>query len=439
VHVKATTSADNCGPVSNTASASATNEKSTDTGNNSATASVTVLCPDIKVEKTADAASVSAGDQIGFTVKVSNIGSGNAVGLTFTDTLPAGLTWTIDPASTGWSIAGGNLVYTPTTLAAGASTTVHVKATTSSNNCGSVSNTASASATNEKASDTTNNTATASVTVLCPDLVVSKLADASPVNAGQPIGFKITVTNSGLGQAKGVTLSDTLPGNPGMTWTIDPNPLFTDPTCTITGGNILNCTFGDINSTATKKVHVTSPTIDANCGSVTNTATASATNERASDTANNSSTASIVLNDATAPTINTNGQLISLWSPNHKYVTYKPSDFVTTVSDSCQGNIPVSNVWISKVTSDEPENINSGDGNTFNDMVIANDCKSVDLRAERDGNKNGRVYTITLKAKDAQGNVATTTVKVTVPHSQGPKGVAVDDGPVYTVVNPNCP
>jgi hypothetical protein len=172
---------------------------------------------------------------------------------------------------------------------------------------------------------------------------------------------------------------------------------------------------------------------------VTNTATASATNERASDTANNSSTASIVLNDATAPTINTNGQLISLWSPNHKYVTYKPSDFVTTVSDSCQGNIPVSNVWISKVTSDEPENINSGDGNTFNDMVIANDCKSVDLRAERDGNKNGRVYTITLKAKDAQGNVATTTVKVTVPHSQGPKGVAVDDGPVYTVVNPNCP
>src|SRR4029079_9031670 len=216
VHVKATSSADNCGTVSNTASATATNEKASDNTNNSATASVLVKCPDIKVEKTADAPSVSSGDQIGFTVTVSNIGTGNAAGLSFTDALPAGLTWTIDPASTGWSIAGGNLVYTPTTLAAGASTTVHVKATTSSNNCGSVSNTASASATNEKASDTTNNTATASVTVLCPDLVVSKLADASPVNAGQPIGFKITVTNSGLGQARGVTLSDTLPGNPGM-------------------------------------------------------------------------------------------------------------------------------------------------------------------------------------------------------------------------------
>ena len=115
------------------------------------------------------------------------------------------------------------------------------------------------------------------------------------------------------------------------------------------------------------------------------------------------------------------------------------ADFVASVSDSCDSTIAVSNVYISTVTSDEPENINSGDGNTVKDMVIANDCKSVDLRAERDGSKNGRVYTITFKVKDVAGNVGTTTATVTVPHSQGPKGVAVDDGPMYTVTNSNCP
>ncbi len=241
----------------------------------------------------------------------------------------------------------------------------------------------------------------------------------------------------GLGLAKGVTVSDTLPSSPGMVWTID--LLNSDSGCMITGTNNLSCSFGNLANGSMKKVHVTSPTTPANCGGVSNTATATATNERTSDTGNNSSTASIALNDVTAPTITLNGQTITLWSPNHKYSTVKVTDLVASAADSCSTALSLSAVYISKVTSDEPENINSGDGNTFKDMVIANDCKSVDLRAERDGSKNGRVYTITFKVTDVAGNVGTMTTKVTVPHSQGPKGVAVDDGPVYIVTNPNCP
>jgi hypothetical protein len=93
-------------------------------------------------------------------------------------------------------------------------------------------------------------------------------------------------------------------------------------------------------------------------------------------------------------------------------------------------------VRIDNVTSDEPENGN-GDGNTLNDIVIAADCKSVQLRAERVGNGNGRVYTITFKVTDSSGNVSTATAKVSVPHS--PNGsAAVDDGPQYTVMG-GCP
>ncbi len=69
-----------------------------------------VNCAAIDVEKVADDDSVSAGDQIGFTVTLKNTGEGEAKGIQFTDALPAGLSWSISPASAGWSIANGNLV-----------------------------------------------------------------------------------------------------------------------------------------------------------------------------------------------------------------------------------------------------------------------------------------------------------------------------------------
>jgi uncharacterized repeat protein (TIGR01451 family) len=288
VHVKATTSSANCGSVSNTASASATNEASSANGNNSQTASVTVNCPDINVEKTADAASVSAGDDIGFTVTLSNIGAGNAAGLSFTDTLPAGLTWTITPASAGWSIAGGALQYAPTSLAASATTTVHVKATTSSANCGSVSNTASASATNEASSANTNNSQTASVTVKCPDIKVEKTADAASVSAGDQIGFTVTVSNIGTGNATGLSFTDTLPS--GLTWTIDP----ASTGWSIAGGNLVY-TPTTLLAGANTSVHVKATSSADNCGTVSNTASATATNEKASDNTNNSATASVLV------------------------------------------------------------------------------------------------------------------------------------------------
>ena len=125
----------------------------------------------------------------------------------------------------------------------------------------------------------------------------------------------------------------------------------------------------------------------------------------------------------------------SLWPPNHKYHTFTTANLVASVHDNCDGNIPVSSVVITKVTSDEIENGN-GDGNTLNDIVIAANCKSVQLRSEREGNSNGRVYTIFFSVTDAAGNKGTGTTKVVVPHNPGE--TAVDSGPHYTVTS-NCP
>ena len=58
---------------------SATNEPGTALGNNSDSGDVTVLCADIDIAKTANPVGpVSAGDDIGFDVTVSNLGDGIA-------------------------------------------------------------------------------------------------------------------------------------------------------------------------------------------------------------------------------------------------------------------------------------------------------------------------------------------------------------------------
>jgi hypothetical protein len=144
----------------------------------------------------------------------------------------------------------------------------------------------------------------------------------------------------------------------------------------------------------------------------------------------------VTVNDPQGPGITTNGQTISLWPPNHKYKTVKVTDLVASAVDNCDASVGVASVRIASVTSDEPAN-SAGDGNTTNDIVIAADCKSVQLRSERMGSGNGRVYTITFKATDASGNVSTATAKVVVPLSQN-GSAAVDDGPSYTVLS-GCP
>jgi len=157
------------------------------------------------------------------------------------------------------------------------------------------------------------------------------------------------------------------------------------------------------------------------------------TAQTSDDSTNGTVTVTVI--DNTDPTITLNGQTPSMWPPNHKYQTFQVTNFVTGASDNCDSSVGLSSVVIEKVTSDELEN-SGGDGNTFNDIVIAADCKSVQLRSERDGGSNGRVYTITFRVRDASGNTTKATAKVVVPHNNG--STPVDSGVHYTVTS-SCP
>ena len=51
----------------------------------------------------------------------------------------------------------------------------------------------------------------ADITVNCGQIALTKVADADTVSAGDPIGYTLTITNSGSGNAYGVSLTDPLP------------------------------------------------------------------------------------------------------------------------------------------------------------------------------------------------------------------------------------
>ena len=135
----------------------------------------------------------------------------------------------------------------------------------------------------------------------------------------------------------------------------------------------------------------------------------------------------VTVEDTELPAITAIADPITLWPPNHKYQKFSVETFVVSVSDNC-ANLSAANVRITEVSSDEPENANGdGDGNTKDDIVISSDCKTVDLRKERQGDGNGRVYTIHLAVDDGNDNIGTALAFVTVPHDQE-GSQAVDDG-----------
>ncbi len=135
----------------------------------------------------------------------------------------------------------------------------------------------------------------------------------------------------------------------------------------------------------------------------------------ATDSSTNSTTctSTVTVVDTIPPVIvSASANTTLLWPPNHRMVTVPVQAIVT---DACGAT-----TWeVTSVTSSETVNAR-GTGNTAPDWRITAP-HTVQLRAERaGGNKAGRLYTITIRAKDAAGNLsAPAAVQVHVPHSRG--------------------
>jgi hypothetical protein len=118
--------------------------------------------------------------------------------------------------------------------------------------------------------------------------------------------------------------------------------------------------------------------------------------------------------DVTPPEIDVSLDRYVIWPPNHKMVEINAS---LEVSDNCDDN-PV--VELVSITSSEPPD-SLGDGHHLPDIEGA-DFGTADstfsVRAERDGTRFGRTYTVVFSATDFSGNMATGEVHILVPHNQ---------------------
>jgi len=160
-----------------------------------------------------------------------------------------------------------------------------------------------------------------------PDVTVTKTADSSTVNAGNQVGFTVTVANVGVGDVANVILTDPLPsGTSGIVWSIP------------TGGNpsgnfVLNGTTAGSQSLSLKpgltlayaslpiSVHIvgTSSSLDGGT-QITNTATVSASNESAAFSSNNESRATVNIGKQPTLTITADAVPSTSWNDDFSKV-----------------------------------------------------------------------------------------------------------------------
>lgn len=177
--------------------------------NNTTTLRTAVNPVDLSVSKVGSPALVMAGQQLTYTLVVTNNGPLPGTNIVLTDALPASV----------------NLAFTsPGTLCAGVSTVVcsmgdmsvgmvaTVTLAVTPTESGMVVNTASVTA-DEPDPDPTNNSATATNGVNPVDLVLTKTAAPNPAHSGDLITFMLIITDHGPSNAAGVVVTDTLPGN----------------------------------------------------------------------------------------------------------------------------------------------------------------------------------------------------------------------------------
>lgn len=111
-----------------------------------------------------------------------------------------------------------------------------------------------------------------------------------------------------------------------------------------------------------------------------------------------------------------------LWPPNHKLADITILNVVDPEKDMVK-------IFITSITQDEPVN-GLGDGDTAPDGFGVGTSKA-QVRAERSGLGNGRIYNILFRADDGKGGSCTGSIQVGVPHDQGKGSIPIDDGQLY--------
>jgi len=265
------------GTLSNTMSANVSTDP--DRSNNSFTVSASVVTPQsgVFVTGVGPAGTVSGGSNATFTMTVGNSGPDAATSVTIVNNVGSNLTLTgLTCAASGGATCPAALgpVMTVDMLPANGSLAFSVTAFVALGTNGAITNTMSATASNDFSHTQRSATAVGTASTPRATLVLGGTGPSSPVAGGGTAVFTMTVGNSGPNDATGLKVVNS----------VGSNLTFTGATCSASGGAICPLSVGVVSDVGTLPVggqltfNVSALVAPNTNGAITNTITATAEN-----------------------------------------------------------------------------------------------------------------------------------------------------------------
>ena len=245
------------GSLANTASVASTTADPVPANNTSTAVTTVTASADVSIAKSGPV-SVVAGGVVSYQLVVVDNGPSDAVGVSVTDTLPAGITF-VSATGSGWACSHvGNVSVTCTrpSVAAGATAPTITVAVTAPAYHVTLTNTADVTDAVPDPDQANNSSSVATTVAPMADLSLVKTGPAS-VAAGAQVGYRLVVSNAGPDAATGVQVVDTLPA--GVAFVSAAGPGWA---CGHSGNVSVTCTrptLADSTSAPTIAVVVTAP------------------------------------------------------------------------------------------------------------------------------------------------------------------------------------
>jgi uncharacterized repeat protein (TIGR01451 family) len=181
-------------------------------GNTSEFALDVVVQPqiDLVVSGTAAPSTVLAGGQVTYSINIANQGNLSAQQVTFTDQLPAGVTFVSQSFSQGYVEPGspnGEIKAILGTIPAGGSVTATIVVQTGANSVGTITDTASVTCPELDPTPSQETVSLTTTVLAAADLSMALSGSPNPVLVGANVTFVMTIFNLGPDTADGVTAS----------------------------------------------------------------------------------------------------------------------------------------------------------------------------------------------------------------------------------------
>jgi uncharacterized repeat protein (TIGR01451 family) len=272
-------------PINNTAAILSADQFDGNAANNtSATITVTPQYHDLAIAKTVDIANPNIGQNVVFTLTLTNAGPSIGTGVVVRDLLPSGLTFVSAAPSSGSYDAASGLWSGIGAIPVNGSAAINI--TARFDGPAQVLNLASIQSSDRPDTNAVNNTASLGIPAQIADLAITKTVDISRASPNENVTFTVRVENLGPNQATGVRIADALPSGLALVSAVPNQGTFSAGVWNV--GNV------DVNASATLTIVATFNSTAA----LTNTASVSAVDQF--DPAGGNNTASAVVQAATA-------------------------------------------------------------------------------------------------------------------------------------------